>query len=267
MKTINCDSITIGYSSEVANSFDSVRASLKYERRMSALAQEIAQSAPVASTIKLLDLGCGSGLFTIELAKRLNCIAIGADRSEDMLAIAQRKSDGNLVRWDTEEATSLSYNDGEFDVVFMANLLHHFDNPHKVIEQCMRILRPDGILVNHYGALEDIIDDPEHKFFPECVQIDEARTPTKNQVESWWRQAGFEKVHSTKAAYQICASAVERVKCVENKYVSVLHMIGPLGFQNGLERLREYATKNPSDKWLQEIVVTTTYGRKASNPK
>ena len=64
----------------------------------------------------------------------------------------------------------------------MSHLLHHIDAPLKVLGECYRVLKPGGVLLNRYGALEDL-NDPEHVFFPETLEIDKERCATKSKME------------------------------------------------------------------------------------
>src|SRR4051812_38618376 len=46
----------------------------------------------------IVDLGCGTGLLTVELAKRGHQM-IGIDPSKEMLAVAEAKPNAGQVRW------------------------------------------------------------------------------------------------------------------------------------------------------------------------
>lgn len=61
--------------------------------------------------VELLDLGCGTRRFSIPIATRLGYSVTGADKSEEMLRKARRKSGGAQVKWDIQDATTLSYSD------------------------------------------------------------------------------------------------------------------------------------------------------------
>ena len=67
---------------------------------------------------KILDVGCGNGIFTLRLAKA-GANVIGLDLSQ--LLLSQNPHRG-LTRGD---ATALPFGDGAFDCVFEANVLHH----------------------------------------------------------------------------------------------------------------------------------------------
>jgi ubiquinone/menaquinone biosynthesis C-methylase UbiE len=62
--------------------------------------------------VKLLDLGCGTGRFSIPIASRLGYTVTGADQSKEMLPKAWSKEGGKNVTWELQDATRLSYEDG-----------------------------------------------------------------------------------------------------------------------------------------------------------
>ena len=75
---------------------------------------------------KVLDLGCGPGTNTLELAKLVpNGSAVGIDLSKEMIERAiqiSKKLNINNVEFINMSATDIGYNN-EFDVVFAAGLL------------------------------------------------------------------------------------------------------------------------------------------------
>ena len=213
--------------------------------------------------VEFLDLGCGTGRFSIPIATRLGYSVTGADNSEEMLEKAGNKEGGDRVRWSMQDATRLSCPNASFDVVFMSHLLHHLDNPLDVIRECYRILRPDGVILNRYGPMEDIRDDPEHRFFPGSVEIDEARTPTVEQVEEWFRVAGFNEISTEVIVQQTYRSAEERLRNAGLRCTSVLTLVGQFACEKGLEAFRRYIPDHPNDPWLLTDKIAITSGRKS----
>lgn len=195
------------------------------------------------------------------MATRLRYSVTGADKSEEMLREARKKEGAEQVRWDMQDAMALTYPEESFDAVFMSHLLHNVDEPLKVVKECYRVLRLGGILLNRYGAIEDIREDPEHRFFPGTIELDEVRTPTV-KVEKWFRTAGFRDVSSETIAQQTCRSVEERLRKAELKSISVLSLINQSAFEQGLEAIRKYISNNPKDTWLLIDRVTLTNGKK-----
>lgn len=221
----------------------------------------VAAFAKVPQGARALDLGCGTGRFAIPMATRLHLRVTGADSSEDMLAKAREKDVGRDVTWDRQNAEALTYPDESFDLCFLSHLLHHVGSPGRIIAECHRVLRSPGSLILRYGAIEQICDDVEHTFFPETLPIDEERTPTTRRVEDWLEEAGFCDITSKEIMQQTYETAAAHLAAAKARSTSVLHMIPPGAFQEGIRRLAAYLDSNPSDPWLlfDKLTLTVCY--------
>jgi len=222
----------------------------------------ISEHSGSGSGAQVLDLGCGTGRFTIPMATQLNFIMTGADSSTDMLEKARIKDTEGLIRWDTVNADDIGYGEKSFDVVFMSHLLHHVDNPSKVVKDCHRIISNGGNVLIRYGAIEQIREDPEHIFFPEVLPIDEARTPSVTMVESWLKDAGFSEVKSVNVVQKTYKTPLDRFKAASVRSTSVLSLISDDAFRQGLQRMEKYINENPEDPWMQMDSLTLSVGHK-----
>ncbi len=100
---------------------------------------------------KILDVGCGDGLFLDHLAQALktkgkkNKTSLwGVDFSKYKLAKA-KKSGHNVKECDLEKG--LPFEDNYFDVIYAAELIEHLYNPDFFLEECYRVLRPGGTVI------------------------------------------------------------------------------------------------------------------------
>jgi ubiquinone/menaquinone biosynthesis C-methylase UbiE len=211
---------------------------------------------------RVLDLGCGTGRFSIPMATRLRFRIIGADSSMEMLEKAKEKDTANSVQWDLEDAQYLTYPEDSFDGVFMSHLLHHVDDPRQVLGECWRVLASPGVVLIRYGAIEQIRDDVEHTFFPEVLDIDEARTPTVKTVEEWLAEAGFQDIVSQEIVQRTFETSTEHLDKTQVKGNSVLSMISAEAFEKGIHALTQYIENNPDDPWLLHDRGTLTAGYK-----
>jgi malonyl-CoA O-methyltransferase len=112
----------------------------------------IAKLLETSKGARLLDLGCGTGRFSLPLASRLGLNVIGLDSSKDMLTKAKQKDSNSVVNWVLAHASALPYPDSSFDIVFMSHLLHHVNSPLEVLKECGRVLIPSGAVIIRYGA-------------------------------------------------------------------------------------------------------------------
>ena len=213
--------------------------------------------------IEFLDLGCGTGRFTFAIAARPGYSVTGADVTIEMLRKAREKEEISRISWMAHDAVFSPYLAESFDAVFMSHLLHHVHKPKDVVRECYRILKPAGVVLNRYGAIENIRDDPEHRFFPETVEIDEARIPSTQQVQDWFTDAGFKEISSETIYQHTYESVKEILDRMTLKPTSVLTLISQSAFEQGLERLQRYLSSNPNDPWLYQDRLTLSVGRKS----
>jgi ubiquinone/menaquinone biosynthesis C-methylase UbiE len=92
----------------------------------------------------VLDLGCGSGRTTREIALLTKGLVLGMDISEAMIEEAVRKNDGKLnVQYLVKDAECLDITD-TFDVIYCNSTFQWFSNPEKVLIQCFTALKTEG---------------------------------------------------------------------------------------------------------------------------
>ena len=93
---------------------------------------------------RALDLGTGTGRYAIEIARRFpDADVVGADLSEQMLGEAWSNLPDDLrdrVRFERADASKLPYEEGEFDLVGLGNMIPFFD-------ELERVTAPAGSLV------------------------------------------------------------------------------------------------------------------------
>lgn len=94
---------------------------------------------PLAES-SILDVGCGNGVFTWYLRERCRSVT-GLDFSNHMLSENPCRT---LVQADV---AALPMRSQSFDVSFEANILHHVDDPKKVIGEMARASRRWVVLV------------------------------------------------------------------------------------------------------------------------
>lgn len=213
----------------------------------------------------LLDLGCGTGRFSIPFALELGLDVTGGDRSEEMIKQAETKAGAGHVTWLVEDAAQLAHRTDTFDNVFMSHVLHHVPSASAVIAESYRVLAPGGAILVRYATMEQIANDIEHLFFKGATEIDRKRMLSRATTEKLLIAAGFQGVVSEETVQESYTSAEEHVDRAAAKCTSVLHLIeqlDPLSFTQGLADLRAYAATNPDDERLVKDQLTLTVGYK-----
>jgi ubiquinone/menaquinone biosynthesis C-methylase UbiE len=90
---------------------------------------------------KLLEIGCGTGLFTEKVYKASGATIIATDISEDLLEVARQQHPG--IEFKVDDAMNISFPANSFDGVYGSSIIHHLDLK-KSMEEIMRVLKPGG---------------------------------------------------------------------------------------------------------------------------
>lgn len=96
----------------------------------------------------ILDVGCGSGLLTLALAKEKKSVT-GIDSSKEMVKEAGRllkvhDVHANLIQAD---ACNLPFMEGTFDFILCHNVLHVVKEKERVLHEIYRVLTTSGCLL------------------------------------------------------------------------------------------------------------------------
>lgn len=114
--------------------------------------QTITCFAPLSEYKKVLDIGCGPGFFSIMLAQ-MGYQVTAVDYTDNMLAEAARNAEkyGVTITFLQMDAQNLEFNDGSFDFVISRNVTWNLEDPVKAYSEWLRVLRPNGKMMNNDG--------------------------------------------------------------------------------------------------------------------
>lgn len=97
---------------------------------------------------QILDIGCGAGFLTNELARQGHQVT-GVDCSESSLLIAQRYDETNSVSYLKKDAFALDFQEKSFDVICAMDFLEHIEDPEQIIKRVSFFLKKGGIFFFH----------------------------------------------------------------------------------------------------------------------
>lgn len=128
--------------------------------------------AGLARCARVLDLGCGPGAVTADVAEASGGAVVAVDAASDMMSSAQdylaTREPGLSVRLVQADGHRLAFKDGAFDAVVCNLFLMWAQDPAVSVREMARVVRPGGVVL---ATLEPDFGGKLH--YPEEAEIDE----------------------------------------------------------------------------------------------
>jgi ubiquinone/menaquinone biosynthesis C-methylase UbiE len=189
----------------------------------------------------LLDIGCGTGRYSIHLAETYDLQLTGVDVSEKMLNQAREKHPEGI--WLLKPIEEAGFGDGSFDLILMSYVIHHLKNYPRTLSDCYRYLRPGGALFIVTDSHEQFRSSYFHRLMPRMLEIDLNRFPDTDALCDTLTRTGF-KVDVTELSKRRTVSssrdAMDIVEKTRRRYVSTLTYLTDDELETGARRVEEY---------------------------
>ena len=171
--------------------------------------------------LSLLDVGCGPGTITADLASRVapgRVTAIEVTPSALSLARAEVGARGlDNVDFDVADVHALDLPDGAFDVVHAHQVLQHVADPVRALAEMRRVCRPGGVVAARdsdyaaftwYPAMPAL--DEWLALYQRAARANGGEPDAGRQLLSWAQAAGFADVTATASVWCYASPADRR---------------------------------------------------------
>lgn len=112
--------------------------------------KEIKSQISEKEKLKILDVGCGSGFFSILLAK-LGHDVVGIDITNEMIVQGKKmiENTSDKIELLVMDAEKLDFDAQVFDLVIARNVTWNLPNPKTAYQEWIRVLKKGGMLLNY----------------------------------------------------------------------------------------------------------------------
>jgi SAM-dependent methyltransferase len=131
--------------------------------------QALLHRAGMQPGLRCLDLGCGGGPVTLELARLAGPEGrvVGIDMDDAKLQLARQRAEQQKLRVEFQAGNVHDLADeAQYDLVYARFLLTHLHDPAQVVQHVLRALRPGGTMI-----VEDIEISAAFAY-PPCPALD-----------------------------------------------------------------------------------------------
>src|ERR1700734_226816 len=152
--------------------------------------------------LTLLDVGCGPGTITADLAGRVRQVT-AIDSAPEAIELARDNAPSN-VTFQVADVHNLGFADATFDVVHAHQVLQHVADPVQALREMRRVCKPGGVV-----AARDA-DYAGFTWFPQLPPLDRWKAlysaaaranggepDAGRRLLSWAQHAGFDDITPT----------------------------------------------------------------------
>lgn len=165
-----------------------------------------------SESVKILDIGCGTGILTRQLKQAMpNANIQGCDINADMIAKAKQSSID--IHYFENVAEELPFGDDHFNLITVAQAVHWFDRP-KFYPEVLRVLKKGGTL----ALIENNRSWHTDEFFAKYEDLLEAHSPDYSRhyrdtdYVAEMTKSGFRNVSTRETIWQRVMSKAEFIE-------------------------------------------------------
>lgn len=156
---------------------------------------ELVERLGIRKNSYILDVGCGTGITSCNLAKTIGCTVVGVDIRPEMIERckegANRMNVQDKVEFKIGDAYKLPFKTNTFDAVMSESVLAVLSNRKRALKEYLRVAKKGGTI----GTNEVIwIKKPTPELIKKADDLIGKNIPTANEWISLFKSAGVKHV-------------------------------------------------------------------------
>ncbi len=240
----------------IASEYDKGRSSENVEF----WAEETKRLACLDQGTIVLDIGCGTGIYTLGIGLRAQATMCGIDPSAGMLGKAREKT--SEAHWLSAAGESLPVRRGIFDCVFSSQVWHHIEDKQGTADECGRVLKQGGTVVIRTISHDQLRGKVVFEYFPEIMENQLRVYPSEEEFNGYFSEAGFASTEHLGYEMERYQTVDELIEIAEKRLWSMFRPITREGLERGIEKLRQHARDQPGQPIRNDETITLVVSRK-----
>lgn len=184
----------------------------------------------------VLDFGCGTGNYLQRLVSDYHINPYGVEPSESMRKSAQKKFPPDHIRAGNHMQIPFSV---LFNKIFITDVVHHIDRIDIMLQNLLQIASPGAKFCICTESEHQLAEKYWNRYFPDALEADLHRFHAIDKIINFGENCGwiYKKTVSTEDE-QIAPISPTFMARVEERTLSVLHLISDKAYNQGLLRMR-----------------------------
>jgi SAM-dependent methyltransferase len=216
---------------------------------------------------KVLDIGCGTGQFTINVAQKLpHSYVHGLDISKTPLAkLEEIAHELKIINVHTVNDDIFSFTAPfTYDLIICSEMIHLVEDVGKLAKKLLSMLSPEGIICIRTSSPEQLFGRSTYRFFPRCRYIDLQRLKTRELIQSAFEMyctCDFQNYAIDESRDKKTSYVIESFR---RKLYSTLYLLTDKEFEDGISRMElEYAGRESIniDTLMTQYIISSISNR------
>ena len=158
----------------------------------------------------LLDVGCGPGSITLDLAGLVSQV-VGIDGADAAIERAHQEAERRQVTnvsFEIADAYQLPFEDDSFDVVHAHQILQHLADPVRALGEARRVVKPGGIVAARDADYGTMVHDPHEprldrwlELYHRVARHDGGEPDAGRRLAGWFHAAGLTDLEITTSTW------------------------------------------------------------------
>ena len=208
----------------------------------------------------ILDMGCGTGIYTAGLKDHTSATICGLDPSVGMLSKAKKKT--RSIHWFNAVGEHLPIRSGVFDCIFSSQVWHHITEKQDTANECRRTLNTDGTVVIRTISHEQLRRKVVFEFFPEIMENQLRVYPSNEEFSRYFKKAGFNAIAFQAYELERHQEASLFIEVAQKKLWSMFRPISQEGLERGVNELRCHEATHQGLPIRNDESITLVVARK-----
>ena len=257
--------MSLGYTEKSSKEFDKI--SGEYDKGRSSenvefWAKETRRLTGLCKDSCIIDLGCGTGIYTVSLMEETGATTCGLDPVPGMVGQARHKSQN--IHWFNAIGEWMPLRSEVLDCVFSSQVWHHIEEKQSTANECGRVLKAGGHVVIRTISHEQLHEKIVFKYFPEIKANQLKVYPSNDDFRLYFHNAGFIMTMFYAYSLERYQPVEEFVEIANKRLWSMFRPISEDGLRRGVDALRRYHELSDGKPVRNDELITLVVANKSA---
>jgi len=219
--------------------------------------EEASSLAGLNDDAKILDLGCGTGNYTLTFVEKFpDASVFGLEPDAKMVEVARGKDRDRKVNWCIGVGERMPMKADVFDCMFSSQVWHHLKDRRGTARECLRVLKMGCPNIIRTISHDQWRRKTVVQIFPEVLESEIRRYPSDDEFKAYFVEAGFRRVRLHDYSFERYTTPNEFIEVATKKLWSMFWQLTEEAISRGVAKMEDFRARNPGVQIRNDELIT-----------